>query len=236
MTDRRDPDDKATDERWAPGEVITPELIASLLADGDDDLAAWALGEALVSRPRAVVFDELVQPALQLVGANWESGRWTIAEEHLASRALDDALARIRPATTPETRVGPVAVLAAPRGEQHAAGLVCLAQVLEEDGWTVENLGPNLPHQDLVQFISSRTVDLVGLSISRAATVPALRRTVNAIRRAGPSESVLPIMVGGRGTTDLEDPVVGAQVVGSSVVAAQQFARAVAGRAPVPME
>lgn len=232
MGEQRDPGENTEDQRRLPAEVITPELIASLLADGDDDLAAWALGEALAASPRAVVFDELVQPALRLVGANWESGRWTVADEHLASRALDDALARIRPAASPESRIGPVAVLAAPKGEQHAAGLVCLAQVLEEDGWTVENLGPNLPHKDLVHFLSSRTVDLVGLSISRAASLPALRRTVHSIRRAGKSESVLPIMVGGRGTTDLEDAVVGAQVVGSSVVAALQFARAVARQLP----
>ncbi len=224
-----------TDERASPAEIITPELIASLLADGDDDLAAWALGEALAARPRAVVFDELVQPALRLVGANWESGRWTVAEEHLASRALDNALARIRPATIPETRIGPVAVLAAPRGEQHAAGLVCLAQVLEEDGWKVENLGPNLPHHDLVRFLSSRTVDLVALSISRAASLPALRRTVNAIRRAESSTGVLPIIVGGSGIADLDHPVDGAHVVGSSIVKAQRFAREVTGRVDPPV-
>ena len=226
----------AKDERASPAELITPELIASLLADGDDDLAAWALGEALSARPRAVVFDELVQPALRLVGANWESGRWTVAEEHLASRALDDALARIRPTAIPETRIGPVAVLAAPKGEQHSAGLVCLAQVLEEDGWKVENLGPNLPHGDLVRFVAGRTVDLVALSISRAAALPALRRTVNAIRRARVSQSDLPIIVGGRGTADLDDPVGGAEVVGPSVVEAQRFAREIARRASGPME
>lgn len=236
MGKRRDPGHRGADHRRLPVEVITPELIASLLADGDDDLVAWALGEALVSRPRAVVFDELVQPALQLVGANWESGRWTVAEEHLASRALDDALARIRLTAIPETRIGPVAVLAAPTGEQHAAGLICLAQVLEEDGWKVENLGPNLPHQDLVRFVSSRTVDLVALSISRAAALPALRRTVNAIRRTGVPESVLPIIVGGRGTADLAGPVDGAQVVGLSVVDAQRFARTVVGRVSRPTE
>jgi methanogenic corrinoid protein MtbC1 len=230
MREPRSPADTRTDERASPAEVITPELIASLLADGDDDLAAWALQEALAARPRAVVFDELVKPALRLVGANWESGRWTIADEHLASRALDDALARIRPATVPETRVGPVAVLAAPSGEQHAAGLVCLAQVLEEAGWDVENLGPNLPHRDLVSFVSGRAVDLVALSISRSAALPALRRTVNAIRRAGFPESVLPIIVGGRGTADLDRPVAGAQVLGPSVVEAQRFVGEVAAR------
>ncbi len=236
MGKRRSPDDMTNDERASPDEIVTPELIASLLADGDDDLAAWALEEALAARPRAVVFDELVQPALQLVGANWESGRWTVAEEHLASRSLDNALARIRPATMPEARIGPVVVLAAPAGEHHAAGLVCLAQVLEEDGWKVENLGPNLPRHDLVRFLSSRTVDLVALSISRADALPALRRTVNAVRRAGLSTSVLPIIVGGRGTADLDHPVDGAQAVGSSVVEAQRFAREIAGRVSKPME
>ncbi len=224
------------DKRRLPAEIITPELIASLLADGDDDLAAWALGEALAERPRAVVFDELVRPALSLVGANWESGRWTIAEEHLASRALDDALARIRPPTQLEARTGPVAVLAAPKGEQHAAGLVCLAQVLEADGWKVENLGPNVPHPDLVRFVSSRTVDLVALSISRAAALPSLRRTVKAIRAAGSSELVLPILVGGRGTTDLELRVDGAHVIGPSAVEAQRFAREVARRVSRPSD
>ena len=220
----------STDQRRLPDEVITPELIASLLADGDDDLAAWALGEALVGRPRAVVFDELVQPALGLVGANWESGRWTVAEEHLASRALDDALARIRPAMRLEARIGPLAVLAAPQGEQHAAGLVCLAQVLEEDGWTVENLGPNVPHPDLVHFLAGRTVQLLALSISRATALPALRRTVKAIRGAGSSEADLPIMVGGRGTANLKLPIKGAQAVGASAVEAQRFSREIARR------
>jgi methanogenic corrinoid protein MtbC1 len=236
MGKRRSPDDMTADRRRLPDEVITPELIASLLADGDDDLAAWALGQALEARPRAVVFDELVQPALRLVGANWESGRWTIAEEHLASRALDEALARIRPATTLEARIGPVVVLAAPAGEQHAAGLVCLAQVLEEDGWKVENLGPNLPRQDLVRFLSNRTVHLVALSISRAASLPALRRTIDAIRRAGLPEGVLPIIVGGGGTAELDLPVDRAHVFGTSIVEAQRFAREVARRASRPTE
>ncbi len=236
MGKRRSPHDMSSDTRQLAPEFITPELIASLLADGDDDLAAWALGEALKARPRAVVFDELVQPALRLVGANWESGRWTVAEEHLASRALDNALARIRPTTTPQTRIGPVVVLAAPAGEHHAAGLVCLAQVLEEDGWKVENLGPDLPHVDLVHFISSRTVDLVALSVSRVDTLPALRRTLKAIRRAGVDHVVPPIIVGGRGTVGVDDLADGAQLVGSSVVEAQRFAREIFSRVSGAME
>ena len=59
--------------------IATPELIASLLADGDDDLAAWAIGQALEERPRAAVFDDLVRSAMELVGLRWEEG----AVDHL---------------------------------------------------------------------------------------------------------------------------------------------------------
>ena len=113
-----------------PGALATPEFIASLLVDGDDDLAAWAIGQALEEHSRSSVFDDVVRRAMELVGTRWETGQWSISQEHLASVALAAALARLRPADADETRIGPVAVLAAPEGEQHVAGLICLAQIL----------------------------------------------------------------------------------------------------------
>src|SRR5690242_18495869 len=99
-----------------PGGLATPEFIAALLVDGDDDLAAWAIGQALDERPRSEVFDDVVRSAMEVVGSRWESGQWTISQEHLASVALAAALARVRPTGAAETRIGPVAVLAAPAG------------------------------------------------------------------------------------------------------------------------
>lgn len=205
-------------------DLAAPEFLASLLADGDDDLAAWVMSQALAEKPRAEVYDDVVRPAMELVGTRWEKGEWSIAVEHLATVALSGALNRLRPAEGPESRVGPTAVLAAPEAEQHIAGLACLAQVLEEDGWHVENLGANVPAADLVGFVSGRSVDLVALSIGTPERFQSLRRTIDALRAAGGRTAGLPIIVGGHGLADVEEPLSGASRVCSSLAEAREFA------------
>jgi methanogenic corrinoid protein MtbC1 len=206
------------------GDVAAPEFLASLLADGDDDMAAWVMSQALADRSRAEVYDEVVRPAMELVGTRWQEGQWSISVEHLASVALNQALARVRPREDPESRIGPTAVLAAPEMEQHVAGLVCLAQVLEDDGWHVENLGANVPADDLVAFVSAREVDLVALSIGTADRLEALRGAVDAIRAQGGGVAELPLMVGGHGVEAIAE-FAGASLVCHSLADAQRFAR-----------
>lgn len=216
-----------------PGGIASPEFIAALLADGDDDLAAWAIGQALEEQPRAVVFDDVIRRAMELVGSRWVSGEWPISQEHLASVALMQALGRVRSMTSTETRIGPVAVLATPAGEQHVAGLACLAQVLEEDGWRVENLGANVPADELVRFVSGRSVDLLALSIGTPGRVPALQQMIDALRAADAGEST-PIMVGGSGIQGIEAEIHGADLVSASLADAEEFARALARRRDEP--
>jgi methanogenic corrinoid protein MtbC1 len=206
------------------GDVAAPEFLASLLADGDDDMAAWVMSQALSDRSRAEVYDEVVRPAMELVGTRWAEGQWSISVEHLASVALNQALSRVRPPENPESRIGPTAVLAAPEMEQHVAGLVCLAQILEDDGWHVENLGANVPADDLVSFISARDVDLVALSIGTADRLEALSGAVDALRAAGDGGAELPLLVGGHGVAEIEN-LSGASMVCHSLADAQQFAR-----------
>lgn len=206
----------------ALGGIAAPEFIAAMLVDGEDDLAAWAIGQALQEQRRAIVFDEVVRRAMELVGSGWESGRWSISQEHLASAALIGALARLRPADRDESRAGPVAVLAAPAGEEHVAGLVCLAQLLEERGWRAENLGANVPGEDLRQFVAERQVDLLALSIVSNERLPELRRTV-ALLRGLERQAPLPIMVGGRGVVDLEGKIPEADHVGPLLADAEAF-------------
>jgi methanogenic corrinoid protein MtbC1 len=180
--------------RSVPAASLTPELLASLLADGDDELAAWTLRHALQEAPRAAVFDGLVTDAMRLVGQRWLSGEWSIADEHWASQTLVRALDAIRPVLGPEGRVGPVAVLAAPAGELHVAGLVCLEQCLREAGWQVANLGPDCPAADIARFVGERAPHLVAITASHPDRMGAVLDAVAAVRAAGPG---IPIAVGG---------------------------------------
>ena len=84
---RLPPVDLSAAGRVATGD-LSPELLAGLLADGDDELAAWTLRHAMSEAPRIEVYDGLLRDAMALVGQRWEEGRWSVAEEHLASRTL----------------------------------------------------------------------------------------------------------------------------------------------------
>jgi len=179
-----------------PADVLSPELLASLLVDGDDELAAWTLRNAMAASSRAAVYDGLLRDAMRLVGENWRSGRWSVADEHLASRTLMAVLEQLRPVTTPESRIGPSAVLAGVAGEQHMIGLLCLEQVLADDGWAVSNLGADLPDTDLAGYIARNDVALVALSASEEPRVNALAEAVVAVRVAGGARP-LAILIGG---------------------------------------
>jgi methanogenic corrinoid protein MtbC1 len=233
MTDRLPslpPVDPARAGEPVPPTTLTPEMLASLLADGDDELAAWALRGALAERRRAEVFDGLLRDAMALIGQRWAEGRWTVAEEHLASQTIVRALDRIREDAGPAGRVGPLAVLAGVSGEHHGIGLACLEQVLRDDGWTVANLGPDVPAADLARFLARNRPELVALTATLPDRLDALREAVAAARAIRPADPI-PVIVGGAIAS--EPSLVGALGVdwaGTSLVEASRYAATVHAR------
>ena len=209
-----------------PANALSPELLAGLLADGDDELAAWTLRHALDEGSRAVVFDGLLRDAMTIVGERWQTGQWTIAEEHLASRTLLRALEQVRPPMRPELRVGPMAVLAGVAGEQHMIGLVCLEQILAEAGWTVANLGADLPPADLGAFVQRNEVALVAISANAPDRRAALADSIVAVRVAAGTRSI-PVLLGGgiASESGIRDEL-GADAVAISLSDALAFAEA----------
>ena len=178
-----------------PSASLSPELLAGLLADGDDELAAWTLQHAMEETSRAEVYDGILRDAMTLVGENWATGRWSVAEEHLASRTMLRTLDRMRPELGPEGRIGPLAVLAGVAGEHHMIGLVCLEHTLAEDGWTVANLGADVPAADLGTFVARNNIAIVCLSALDRARVGALADSVKAVKDANAG---VPVIVGGQ--------------------------------------
>ena len=226
------PVDPAHAGRVAPATTVTPELLAGLLADGDEELAAWALRSALAERRRSEVFDGLLRGAMALVGQRWQEGRWTVAEEHLASQTLARALERTRDSRGPAGRVGPLAVLAGVAGEHHAIGLICLDQVLSDEGWTVANLGADVPAADLARFLARNRAELVALAASLPERAETLRESVAAAGAVRPADP-LPVMVGGAlaGDAALMDSL-GVAWAGTSLTAAAAYATSLLDGSP----
>src|SRR4029078_5900379 len=126
---------------------------AKALLAGDEVGAEMAVRDAMDARlSTAQIEEELIAPALWLVGRLWARGEISVADEHLATEISLRVLALQREvARTVRERSGRKALLAAPAGEQHTVALQMNANLLRDAGYTVLMLGPDVPPSALAE-------------------------------------------------------------------------------------
>lgn len=141
----------AKNQREADPAAAGPIVDKVLGAIGRYDLAR---AEKLLNTAALLLApDELVltvlSPLMHSVGAMWEKGRLSIAQEHLISnlvRNLVGNLVRFRP---PES--GPVLAFATPPHEPHEFGIALAACLASMQGFRSCVLGPGVPVQEVVR-------------------------------------------------------------------------------------
>jgi len=137
------------------------ELAAAL--DGFDEARAQAIFDRLLAEVTLDVFlSEIVMPYLRDLGARWERGEVTVAQEHFASNIVRGRLLGI--ARGWGRGLGPRALLACAPGEQHELGLLAFGLALRTHGWRVEYLGADTPLDTIRGVAASLDVDLVVVS------------------------------------------------------------------------
>ena len=161
---RRGPVAKTTDELrehlLAAAGAVDCEAVERLLDQ------AFALPE--LERTLATV----IAPALEEVGRGWESGRFTVAQEHLVSESVRARLERLLADARGGVRGR--AVLACGPGERHELGVLMLAVLLRADGWQVAYLGADTPLPDALSLAAQSGARLCCLSVARAETLAEL--------------------------------------------------------------
>jgi methanogenic corrinoid protein MtbC1 len=134
------------------------------------------------------------QPALYEIGALWQAGQATIAQEHLATATTQALMARLWPGGQPTADRARCAITAVTEGDWHVLGSRFLADFLEADGWTVLDLGAATPSGELRTLVARIKPAVVCLSTTVTANLPAAERTIAALKDL--SEAPL-IAVGG---------------------------------------
>ena len=101
-------------------------------------------------------------------------------------------------------------------------GLVCLDHVLRERGWTVANLGADVPAGDLSRFLTRNEASLIAITVSDSARTGTAADAIAGARAAG---ARAPIMLGGRlAETPGIAATIGADWSGRSLADAALFA------------
>lgn len=173
-----------------------PELIAARLIDGDDAGAYALLVEALSSGagPDEVYLD-LLGGALASIGARWDRGEVSIADEHIASASAFRAMARLGVAIATKGRTRGTVLLSSVAGDLHALPSAMLRDLLRSRRFDVLDLGANTPAHSIVEAAASAN-DLVAIGI--VATTPGSDSTIAATLSLLAAEVSSPVVLGGR--------------------------------------
>jgi methanogenic corrinoid protein MtbC1 len=186
--------------------------LRSALARLDRELAEQALDRLLASFTFETVASEVLLPYLADVGARWQRGEATVAEEHLATHLLRARLLALTHGFGPAR--GARAVLACPPREQHDIALLMLAVALERRGWRVVLLGANTPVASIVQAADVLDADCVVVSV----TMPVeLSEIVDELKGIASSRRLL---LAGPAADDRLAQQIGATIVASDPITA----------------
>jgi methanogenic corrinoid protein MtbC1 len=147
----------------------------------------------------AEVFEEVIAPALWLVGELWERGEISVADEHAATEISLRVLALEREAQrVARARGAHRVMLAAPPGELHVVALQMVDSLLAAAGYSVLMLGADVPARALGSSARRHQPDVICLSATNPGRDDQVLRCIDEARAERPSVG---FVVGGRGIT-----------------------------------
>ena len=169
----------------APG---TPRDLGELVRAGLKGEAGEAARVLLESREPLDVVDHVLIPALDQVGADFESGRVFLPQLIQAAGAAQAAFevirARLSGQPGEEAGKGPI-VLATVKGDIHDIGKNIVKVLLENYGYTVIDLGRDVPPDAVAQAVRKHQAPLVGLSALMTTTLGSMADTIALLHREG---------------------------------------------------
>lgn len=172
------------------------------LINGREAAAADLLIRALLGgEPLPQIFDSCVVAAMRRVGEDWFGGAITVAQEHLATRAISNAVQKLRAVIPAQIQNQRLAMCFAIENDFHELPVLLAQIVLESRGWTVLNFGANMPFYLFGDEIKRRMPELVCIAATVIADLERAARDYHDFRRELERLNVK-IIIGGRAFAD----------------------------------
>ena len=162
------------------------------IVKGLSDEAARLTREILPSRvPLDVVAEDII-PALDRVGDGFEKKTVYLPQLLMSAEAAGAAFEVIKSALPKgESKGNRQVVIATVKGDIHDIGKNIVKLLLENYGFSVTDLGRDVPPERIVEAARETGTFLVGLSALMTTTVPAMEETIKQLKAALPSVKVV---------------------------------------------
>ena len=183
-------------------------------------LTQEALGEGV--GPKKVLEDGLIA-GMNVIGVRFKANEVYIPEVLISARAMKMAMEILEPQLA-AAGVEPVgkAMIGTVQGDLHDIGKNLVVMMLKGAGFHVEDIGVDVAPDIFVEKIKDTQVSIVGLSALLTTTMPAMEKTVQAIRDAGLG---CKIMIGGAPVTQNYADTIGADGYAADAASAVDVAK-----------
>jgi methanogenic corrinoid protein MtbC1 len=173
---------------------LVPELVQEALDEGN---AALDILQAMVN-------------GMGVVGDKFSSGAIFVPEMLIAAKAMSKGVEILKPHLAGDASVSlGTCIIGTVQGDLHDIGKNLVAMMLESAGFTMVDLGVDVPAQKFVEAIKSNpNVKLVACSGLLSTTMPAMKNTVAEIKASGLSG--FKVIVGGAPVTEAFADEIGA--------------------------
>jgi 5-methyltetrahydrofolate--homocysteine methyltransferase len=174
-----------------------------------------------------VILNDALIAAMDEVGDLFSQGTLFVPEMLMAARAMKAGLEVLRPLLT-ETDAKPVGtvVIGTVHRDLHDIGKNLVGMMLEGAGFTVVNLGVDVPPQAFLDAVREHHPDVLGMSALLTTTMPNMGKTVELLRNEGWNGR---IMVGGAPVNKEFADAIGADGFAADAPGAVELARRMTG-------
>ncbi|MCX6080599.1 MAG: corrinoid protein [Chloroflexi bacterium] len=184
-------------------------ILYDAILDGDVSNAQAGVRTALEAGVEpGIVLAEGMIAAMKEVGRRFEEGDYFVPEMLIAARAMQAALALLKPhlVGSDVKSAGKVAI-GTVKGDLHDIGKNLVALMLEGAGFEVLDLGVDVSPEKFVDAITTGGADIVAFSALLTTTMPNMKATIDAIQQAGLRDKVKIIIGGAPVTQDYADQI-----------------------------
>ena len=174
-----------------------------------------------------VILNDALISAMDEVGDLFSEGALFVPEMLMAARAMKAGLEVLRPLLT-DTDAKPVGtiVLGTVHRDLHDIGKNLVGMMLEGAGFTVVNLGVDVPPEKFLEAVNEHHPDVIGMSALLTTTMPNMGKTVQLLRKEGWNGH---IMVGGAPVNQEFADAIGADGFAADAPGAVELARRMIG-------
>ena len=206
------------------------QSMARCVVEGNEELAKELVHQALQagSDPHEII-NMGFKPGLDEVGIGFERGDLFICDLVMAGQVMQAVMDILttRQASLNLKTLGKVAI-ATVAGDIHTIGKSLVGMMLRLNGFTVTDLGADVPTSSIVEYVKQEKPDIIGLSALLSTSTQVQKDVVEALHKADLRNGVK-VLVGGAVTSVAWADEIGADGFAEDAISAVRKAKEVLG-------